>query len=303
MKSLLSIILGLLISTIIFGQNPYVLVLGTAQDGGYPQADCKKSCCNSVWNKEIKRQSVSCIALVDPVSKEQWIFDATPDFTLQLHQLTHESKNENLSGIFLTHAHMGHYTGLLNLGREAMGTKDMAVYTMPKMKIFLETNGPWSQLVSLRNIAIKPIADQEIIQLNERIKVKSFRVPHRDEFSETVGYQIITKDKSVIFIPDIDKWQKWEQGLTQLVNNNDFLLLDGTFYREGEINRPMSEVPHPFVIETMELLKDLPLKERNKVQFIHLNHTNPISDPKSSERKAVIKKGFGVVSEGQKIGM
>lgn len=303
MKNFLATISGLLFATLIIAQNPYILVLGTAQDGGYPQADCKKSCCKAVWNKTIKRQSVSCIAIVDPVSKEQWIFDATPDFTEQLHRLTKESKIEKLNGIFLTHAHMGHYTGLMNLGREAMGSKEIPVYAMSKMKIFLESNGPWSQLVSLNNIAIKPITDQEIIQLNERIKVKPFRVPHRDEFSETVGYQISTKGKSVIFIPDIDKWQKWDQDLLQLVTNNDLLLLDGTFYREGEINRPMSEVPHPFVVETMELLKVLPAKERNKVQFIHLNHTNPIINPKSEERRAVIKKGFGVAFEGQKIGM
>jgi len=284
-----------------FSQSPYVLVLGVAQDGGYPQAGCKKDCCRAVWELKIPHQSVSCIALIDPVSREQWIFDATPNFTEQLHHLQATTKYQNLSGIFLSHAHIGHYTGLMNLGREAMGTQKIPVYTMPKMKSFLETNGPWSQLVSLNNIAIQAIENQQEVILNERIKVIPFRVPHRDQFSETVGFQIITKNKKLIFIPDIDKWQKWEQDLESVVKGNDVLLLDGTFYQGGEINRPMSEVPHPFVVETMELLKSLPDQTRSKVHFIHLNHTNPILRSKTKERSFVQKNGYKVAFENQKI--
>ena len=283
----------------VVAQNPYVQVLGVAQDGGFPQANCQKECCKAVFEQKDARKFVSCIAVVDPISKQNWLFDATPDFTQQLHLLNNpEPKN---LGIFLTHAHIGHYTGLMYLGREAVGASQVKVYAMPKMKSFIEKNGPWSQLVALQNINIQPIKEDSVIVLNERISVQAFRVPHRDEFSETVGYKIFTANKSLVFIPDIDKWQKWNRSLEEVIKSVDYAFLDGTFYKDGEINRPMSEVPHPFVSETMDLLKDLPTTEKAKVHFIHFNHTNPIINIKSLENKEVRQKGFKVAFQGEKV--
>lgn len=297
-----TIIFILFLNIFAYSQSPYVAVLGVAQDGGYPQAGCKKACCKAVWEDKTPHQAVSCIALIDPISNEQWIFDATPDFVEQLHNLNEIVKNEeNLSGIFLTHAHIGHYTGLMHLGREVMGAKKVKVFAMPKMKFFLENNAPWIQLVSLQNIDIQGIEDNKETILNKRIKVIAFRVPHRDEFSETVGYKIITQNKSLVFIPDIDKWQKWNQDLVEVVKINDVLLLDGTFYQDGEIARPMSEVPHPYISETTELLKDLDLNQKNKVHFIHLNHTNPALQPKSKEHKNLLKNGFRIAKQAELI--
>lgn len=287
---------------ILLAQNPYVMVLGVAQDGGYPQAGCLKTCCSAVWKNKKLQKSVASLALVDPISNQKWIFDATPNFPEQKHFLEEKTKNINTTdGIFLTHAHIGHYTGLMHLGREVMGTKSTKVFAMPKMRAFLENNGPWSQLVKLKNIEVQEIEENAEVNLNERIKVVAFKVPHRDEFSETVGYKIITKNKSLIFIPDIDKWQKWNKDLKELVKENDYLLLDGTFYKDGEIDRPMSEVPHPFVFETINLLADLPINEKNKVHFIHLNHTNPLLQPNSLERKEMKKLGFDCAEIGEKM--
>jgi pyrroloquinoline quinone biosynthesis protein B len=290
-----------LFSFSLIAQEPYILILGTAQDGGYPQANCQKICCAKVWNGKSSKINGSSIAIVDPASKEQWIIDATPDFKEQLQLLHTATGTQNLSGILLTHAHIGHYTGLMHLGREAMGTNKTKVFAMPKMRNYLSTNGPWSQLVNLQNIVFENLENKKEINLNDRISIIPFTVPHRDEFSETVGYQIINKNRKAIFIPDIDKWEKWETPLISLVKENDVLLLDGTFYKDGEIARPMKEVPHPFVIETMDLLKDLSKTEKNKVFFIHLNHTNPILNMNSEEYKTTLNKGFKIAKQGQKI--
>ena len=303
MRLILKIIIFFIFANIaVSAQKPYLFVLGTAQDGGFPQAGCKKECCKAVWERKIPPQLVSCIALVDPISNEKWIFDATPDFTEQQYQLSSITNNTSeLNGIFLTHAHIGHYTGLMYLGRETMGAKMIKVYAMPKMKIFLDDNGPWSQLVKLQNIDIQSIEEEKEIILNDRLKVLAFKVPHRDEFSETVGYKIISKNKTLVFIPDIDKWQKWNKDLKKVVEENDYLLLDGTFYQDGEINRPISEVPHPFVTETMEILWDLPRSEQQKINFIHFNHTNPILKSNSKERKTLKMEGFSVSNQKQKL--
>ena len=282
-------------------ETPYIFVLGIAQDAGFPQADCKKACCREAWNDPSKRQMVASLGIVDPESRKSWMIDATPDFKDQLRLLKHHSDQENsLSGIFLTHAHIGHYTGLVHLGREVIGTSGMPVFAMPKMRSFLAKNGPWSQLVSLNNIDLQELQSDSAIVLNSRISVTPVQVPHRDEYSETVGYRIFGKENSVLYIPDIDKWSKWDGDLKEEIRINDFLLIDGSFYANGEIpNRDMSEIPHPFIAETMEFLEELPIEQRSKVHFIHLNHTNPLLNPLSSEHQDVIHKGYQICKQSQ----
>lgn len=302
-KILIIIYTILLFSFIVFAENPYVIVLGIGQDAGVPQMGCDSPFCREAWKNPKLRQMVSSIALVNPKTKERWIFDATPDLPEQfqlLKNITGDFSN-NLTGIFLTHAHIGHYTGLMFLGRESMNSKDLKVFAMPRMKEMLEKNAPWSQLVSIKNISLQAIQNKNKIQIGESIYIEPFLVPHRDEFSETVGYKITADGKSLVFIPDIDKWQKWSEKLEDVVRANDYVLIDGTFYADGEINRPMSDVPHPFVSETAELLKDLSLKEKQKIYFIHFNHSNPLVQGNRKKINELKKKGFNITFQGQKI--
>ena len=279
--------------------TPFVMVLGIAQDAGYPQINCKQECCKQAWGNSELQRTTSCLAIVDPISKEQWIIDATPNIKEQLQLLKQKTGTEKLDGILLTHAHMGHYTGLLHFGREVMGTDNLPVFAMPKMKTFLEENGPWSQLVKLENININALKSDSTLSLNKRIKIKPFLVPHRDEFSETVGYEITINNKSLIFIPDIDKWEKWETNISELIQKVDHAFLDATFYKNGELKREMSEIPHPFVEESMELFSKLSDSDKQKVHFIHLNHTNPLLIEGGTAQKDVLKKGFNLAREGQ----
>ena len=287
-------------------QGIEVVILGIAQDAGFPQIDCKKSCCAEVWGNRVKRKMVSCIGIRDYATKKMWLFDATPDIKDQLHLLNKDGEF-TLEGIFLTHAHMGHYTGLMQLGREAKGSESVKVYAMPRMAEFLSTNGPWSQLVALDNIAIKEIHDSELavpqtfgeMLLDINISVTPFLVPHRDEFSETVGYTIATENKKILFIPDIDKWEKWDEEIIDKIKEVDMAFLDGTFYQNGEIwGRDMSQIPHPFIVESIAHFKSLPDSEKEKIHFIHFNHTNPLLDPNSEESQKIQRSPFKIAKEG-----
>ena len=299
----------MLLSRIIHAQVPdgsiqssqYITVLGIAQDGGYPQAGCTAEHCLRHWRGEEEKRHVVSLGLTDQASGQNWLFEATPDFTSQLQQLQQASGSSSLSGIFLTHAHMGHYAGLLQLGREAMGAKGIPVYVMPQMKKFLENNAPWSQLVALGNIKLILMEQDKPIQLTPTLRVRPLQVPHRDEFSETVGFRIETSEKSLLFIPDIDKWPLWEKDIRAEVARVDVALLDATFYQEGELpNRNMSEIPHPFVAETIALFFPLPAADKRKVKFIHFNHTNPLMLD-GPERDTVKKLGFELATEGERI--
>lgn len=279
----------------------FVVVLGVAQDAGYPQLGCTKECCTSYYKgKETKKHIVS-LALVDKQNKQYFLFEATPDINEQLTTLQKYLHQSDYSpdGIFLTHAHIGHYTGLMYFGREAMNTSSIPVYTLPRLDRFLRSNGPWSQLVSLKNIQITQLKADTPVSLSVSIKVKAIKVPHRDEFSETAGFIIQNNNKKLLFIPDIDKWQKWERSIVDLIKDVDYALLDATFYKNGELpNRNMSEVPHPFVEESMQLFKRLSAANKKKVYFIHFNHTNPLLKNMSTAKSAVKQKGFNIAEEG-----
>ena len=278
------------------GNLPYIIVLGTIQDAGSPQMGCEKSCCISLFKNPDPNRKVVSLGLVDPSEKKYWLIEASPDFITQCRDLKTISKFEHAKspdGIFLTHAHIGHYTGLMYLGKESYNSRDVPVFAMTRMKGFLIQNGPWSQLFKINNIKINNINHQEEIKLSNNLSITPFLVPHRDEFSETVGFKINGPKKSILFIPDIDKWGKWNKNLIQEIKKADLALLDGTFYDSKELNyRNISEIPHPFVIETMNLFKEENNYEKSKINFIHLNHTNPLLDTNSAAFKKVKESGF-----------
>lgn len=280
--------------------DQFIVVLGVAQDAGFPQIGSEKEF-EQVKKKQISRQKVVSLGIVDTKKKQKFLIEATPDIPEQLFMLNKflPSKQTLPDKVFLTHGHIGHYTGLMYFGREAIGAKSIPVFSMPRMETFLTENAPWNQLVSLKNIELHPIKADEEIELNVNLKVTPFLVPHRDEFTETVGFEIAGRNKTAIFIPDIDKWSKWNRDLKKLIKRVDYALIDATFYKNGEIpNRDISEIPHPFVEETIKLLEDLPPKEKAKVTFIHFNHTNPLMRKNSPQRREVLRKGFNVASEG-----
>jgi pyrroloquinoline quinone biosynthesis protein B len=281
-------------------------ILGVAQDAGYPQMNCYKPHCMPGWEDKTKRITATSLAIVDHKHKAKIVFEASPDLPDQLYRLNNiaPDKSYTLSGVFLTHAHIGHYTGLMYFGREAAGSKQVPVYAMPKMAKFLSTNGPWSQLVHLENIKLQPLNHNQFSQITPNLYVKPLLVPHRDEFSETVGYVIKTNKKSILFIPDIDKWQKWNIDIKEQIKKVDYAFLDATFFNSIELpNRDMSEVPHPFVVESMELFANLKKSDKQKVYFIHFNHSNPLLIPSSKEFKQVQNAGFNVATESLTIGL
>ena len=284
-----------------------IVLLGTIQDGGSPHIGCKKDCCKNLFDHPDADRQVISVGLFDSSTKKKYLFDATPDITTQMKALKNfgaQSENELADGIFLTHAHIGHYTGLMYLGKEATNSKNISVYAMPRMKAFLENNGPWSQLVTLNNIALKPLENEIPVQLSNEIQVTPVLVPLRDEYSETVGYVVKGPNKSALFIPDIDKWEKWDKNIIEELKKVDYAFLDATFYSGEEISaRDISEIPHPFVIESLERFNDLSPNEKSKIVFIHFNHTNPLINSNSKETKNVLQHGFRIGRIGDVFGL
>lgn len=299
-KNKLSIILFLsFFLTPILKAQVEIHVLGISQDAGRPQVGCNKTCCLDSLGIPLPYEMPSCLGITLPDSSSILV-EATPSLSKQwntLSKLNHDLAPEK---IFITHAHIGHYSGLMYLGREAMNCNNIDIYGGQRFTNFIKNNGPWDQLVNLKNIRLKKVNEKQKIEIGDLI-IQALKVPHRDEYSETYGYIFNGKNKSLLFIPDIDKWAKWHHDIDSIIQTVDYALLDGTFYDQSELpNRDMSQIPHPFVSESIDQWKLWSTDKKNKIYFIHLNHSNPLFNKNSKEYSQVKQQGFNIAETGMK---
>jgi len=272
------------------------ILLGIAQDGGVPHAGCECANCRRAWDDPSCRQFVTCLGLVDRVTRQSWLIDVTPDFREQHHALHNLAPDSSLAGMVLTHAHVGHYAGLIHLGREIMSTRQVPLYATPHLAGFLRDNAPWSQLVALGNVELCLLVPGAETQLSPHLHLTAVTVPHRDELSDTVAFVVHGSARQLFYCPDIDAWQNWEHDLRAFVSGMDIALLDGSFFSADELpGRDLSEIPHPLVTDTVERLAGVVCD----VRLIHLNHTNPLLAP-GPERNWLAAQGMRVGAFGDR---
>ena len=289
--------------------SPYVVVLGTAQDAGVPQVNCFNENCNAVRRGVRPLPRVSSIGLVDPLAGKRFIFDATPDFASQVGELlTHPPGTalprasvplqEYLHGIFLTHGHMGHYTGLIHIGRAGASANRLPLYVSPSMAAYLSDNEPWAFLVRNHHVQLVVLQPEIRLVLTDSLSLTPFIVDHRQEFTDTLGFLIHGPERTLMFVPDADVWGGWKVPFEQLLDRSDAALLDGSFFSYEELgHRRQGDVPHPPVQASIDLLS---AREGNpEIWFTHLNNTNPLWDPDSHENVVVSDAGFGIARRGQ----
>jgi pyrroloquinoline quinone biosynthesis protein B len=197
-----------------------------------------------------------------------WLVDASPDIREQMNLLVSSHPGCRLAGVLLTHAHIGHYLGLAFLGRESLNTRNLPILCTQRMADLLQANQPWKQLIDLNNIALTIIESRQLVQLSPTITVKPILVTHRDELSDTIAFSIAGPSKTLVYCPDIDRW---EGKILDAIENADAALLDGTFYSADELpGRDVSEIPHPCIVNSVETFAGWD----TDIRFIHLNHSN-----------------------------
>jgi pyrroloquinoline quinone biosynthesis protein B len=256
-----------------------LVVLGIAQDAGIPQLGCAQPLCAAIRRGERKAEKVASVGLINVALGKSYLFDATPDLPAQLHLL---NGGVPPSGVFLTHGHIGHYTGLMYFGRESIDAKAVPVHVTERMATFLGANGPWSLLVSRGNVTPRIMRADQAVDLGDGVRVTPVRVPHRDEFTDTVGFIIQGPRRRALFIPDIDQWSRWDRRIQDVMATVDLALLDGTFAAADEIpGRSIDDIPHPLMPVTRQLLQG----SKAALWFIHLNHTNREIDAKDVVRE------------------
>ncbi|MDY6774283.1 MAG: MBL fold metallo-hydrolase, partial [Candidatus Nanohaloarchaea archaeon] len=118
-------------------------------------------------------------------------------------------------------------------------------------------------------------------------------VIHRYVPTEMHAFRIKTDEKSLFYMTDIDHWT---EDAVEEVEAADVAIIDGCFWSEEEIDR-YERVPHPPIRESLERFEDAD----TDIIFTHINHTNPVLDPESEERRKVEEAGFRIAEEGMEI--
>lgn len=280
-------------------------VLGTAQDGGVPHVGCKRECCERARRTGAHRYPVS-IGIVDRTTHSLAMIEASPEIDAQIALLharsdLHGRGRNPIDALLLTHAHIGHYAGLVHFGREVASTKELPVFSTARMARYLSTNGPWSQLVDLRQIELRTVEPRARFELLPGLDVEAFPVPHRDEFSDTMAYKIHGPDHVVLFVPDVDRWDAHPGLLDQLLDGVDTAYIDGTFWDGRELpGRDITEIPHPLIVDTMLRMAERARQRPGSIRFLHLNHTNPLWHDETL-RARVKTLGFAIAERGERI--
>ena len=273
---------------------PEAVVLGIGQDGGRPQIGCRRACC-----ADADPVTPACFALIGSDGR-RWLIDATPAIGEQLRLLDsivpRESETPVIDGVLLTHGHLGHFTGLAQLGREALAADGVPVWAQPRLRRVLESDAPWSLLAEHGHVVFR---DDPVV-LGGGLSVEVLPVPHRDEISETVAFRVEGPTGSVLWLPDIDSWELWDRDVIDEVARVDIAYLDATFYDDGELDRDMSAIPHPRVVDTVTRFVERAPELAARVRLIHLNHTNPVLRPGSPERAFVEDAGLSVAVTGER---
>lgn len=288
-------------------EAPFIRILGTAQDGGLPHAACSCDRCSLARRDSDYRRRIASLALVLPSSDQVYLIDATPDLREQLAALVDVRQapgdrvdRQPVDGVFLTHAHIGHYLGLAFFGYEAIHTSGLPVLATPRMATFLRANGPWSQLVGMQNIRIHELAPNQSFSPGDQVVVTAIQAPHRDEYADTLGFLIAGPERTIFYLPDTDSWVAWTTPVTELLEKVDIALLDGTFFSADELpGRRVEEIGHPMIEQSMDLLQGLVDNQGLQVYFTHLNHSNPALDQNGRARQRIESRGFHILEDGQ----
>jgi pyrroloquinoline quinone biosynthesis protein B len=287
----------------------HALVLGSVQDAGFPQVGCYTERCNEgrALHAAGRGRFVSSLALVEPQEERFYLVDATPDITRQLDLITDPAFRQRAAarrpfdGIFLTHAHIGHYTGLAVLGKEGMGIRETPVYCTEAMAAFLASNQPWQLMVEQGRLDLRPLAIDRWHRIDEHLDVQLWKVPHRDEFADTVGFVFRGPSSSLLYLPDINAWRAWDRDVAEAVAGVDVALLDGTFWSMDELpGRSVEDIPHPLMTQTMDALQEVVDQDMSRVLLTHLNNSNPALDDGGPQQAEVARRGFEIAREGMR---
>ncbi|MFB6294766.1 MAG: MBL fold metallo-hydrolase [Candidatus Nanohaloarchaea archaeon] len=260
-------------------------ILGSVQDGGVPHLGCTCATCERARDDPSQQRYATSMKVYHEENDVTYLFDASPDIRFQL-------SDEFLDGIFLSHGHLGHISGLLYLGKESFNANMVDVHCSESVADFMHDSYPYRLLIDRNNIVVNEHEDGDHVELMD-LQVVPVEVVHRYVPTDMHAFRIESDDTTLFYMTDIDYWT---DDAIEEVENADIAVVDGCFWSKEEIDR-YERVPHPPIKESLDVFADTD----TDIIFTHMNHTNPVLDPDSEERQQVEDAGFRVADEGMEI--
>ena len=284
-----------------------VTILGTAQDGGIPQAGCScQRCLDAHRDLKLRKYPVSLGIL--GVDGTKHIIEITKNLSEQLVIWTPD-KNELFipETVSITHLHLGHIEGIGQLGKPVMGLREVDVYLSPNNKDIFDNRSDIVLMEDEGNIRTHSKNFYHPFEPKDGcgFSLQFIPIPHRSELGDNAAIIIKAEEKSILFMPDQDSWGDTLDYHSK-DNIRDFLkmfdideaLIDGTFWSMDELpGRDISKIPHPTIKDSIKLL-GRKKEEDPEISFLHLNHSNPVNDLGSKQRKIVEKNGWRISEMG-----
>jgi pyrroloquinoline quinone biosynthesis protein B len=281
-------------------------VLGSAAGGGVPQWNCGcKNCTAARAHRLPQRTQASLAASAD--GKAWVLFNVTTDIRAQLAAdpllAPRSARDTPLRAIFLTDANVDHCAGLLDFRQAG----ELAIYSTQAVRDTLLRNeifAPFARAPRVWHV----IDDEPVAISGLRISV----IPVGGLLPSYAGGAATPGAASAFLVEDprgtrvlyAPIFASVDVKLASTAARCDAAFFDGSFWSDGELialglgTRSATMMGHQPVGGpggSLEALRACPCPRR---LYTHVNNTNPMLDPASSEAKQLEDAGFGIVSDG-----
>lgn len=291
-----------------------IIILGAAAGGGLPQWNCGCGNCDAARAGRIPSMTQSSVA-VSANGRDWAVLNASPDIRMQLAATPalHPTglREMPLRTVLVTNGDIDHVAGLLTL-RES---QPFDLFATPTIHRALAEN---PMLGALRPdlVARREIAPDQPVTLAPGLEAVLFAVPGKVPLYQegavvetglvgetTVGVELRANGRRALYIPGCADMPDW---LSARIEGADALLFDGTLWDDEEMirmglgiktGRRMGHMP---VTQSIEALAPLTIGQR---LFVHMNNSNPLTDPASPQTAQAQAEGWQIARDGMEISL
>lgn len=289
-----------------------IIILGAAAGGGLPQWNCGCGNCNAARAGRIPAMTQSSVAV--SADGTAWaILNASPDIRVQLqaNPALHPTglRQMPLRAVLVTNGDIDHVAGLLTL-RES---QPFDLFATAAIHEVLAQN-PMLGALRADLVARQSVALNAPFELLPGLTAEIFAVPGKVPLYQegavvetglvgetTVGVELTANGRRALYIPGCALMPDW---LAARIEGADALFFDGTLWEDDEMirmglgqktGRRMGHMP---ATETMDALAASAIGRRI---FVHMNNSNPLTDPASPQTAEAEAQGWQVGRDGMEI--
>lgn len=290
-------------------------ILGAAAGGGLPQWNCGCENCNLARSGDIPSQTQSSVAFT--ANGADWaILNASPDIGTQLARspALHPTdlRKSPLASVLLTNGDIDHVAGLLTLREK----QPFTLFATAGIHEVIDAN-PIFGALDPDLVRRETVALDTPVEIAPKLTATLFAVPGKVPLyleqgevetdlmgEQTVGVHLSGEGREAYYIPGC---AAFPENLRSRLSGADVVFFDGTLWRDDEMVRAglgqktgkrMGHMSMSGPDGSIAAFEGLDVGRR---VFVHMNNTNPVLKPGSSERDAAEAAGWTIGQDGMEI--